>query len=158
MDLSAKKTILRKIPSGLFIVTAKDGEQGAATVISFATQISFDPTLIALAIRKDSGFYSIAKSNDHLAVHIPGKDQQAMVASFFKLKERAGKAINRFEFEWSDLNIPLLKDIPMILEVKVSEVIEKGDHPVFICEVVNAILREDVEALTMVDTNWHYGG
>ncbi len=158
MNLTDKKTILRKIPSGLFIVTAKDGKRGTGAVISFTTQISFDPVLIALAIRKDSRFYSVAKANDYLAVHLPSIEQQAMVASFFKIKDISDNSINGFEFHWSDLSTPLLDDIPMILEVKITEIIEKGDHPVFICEVVNAILKEDVEILTMADTNWHYGG
>ena len=158
MNLTDKKTILRKIPSGLFIVTAKDGERGTGAIISFATQISFDPVLIALAIRKDSRFYSVAKSNDYLAVHFPSIEQQAMVASFFKIKNIGENAINGFEFHWSDFSTPLLDDIPMILEVKITDIVEKGDHPVFICEVVNAILKEDAEILTMADTNWHYGG
>ena len=34
----------------------------------------------------------------------------------------------------------------------------KDNHPIFICEVVNTILRQDVDMLTVADTNWHYGG
>jgi len=34
----------------------------------------------------------------------------------------------------------------------------KDNHPIFIYEVVNTILRQDAEMLTMADTNWHYGG
>jgi flavin reductase (DIM6/NTAB) family NADH-FMN oxidoreductase RutF len=46
----------------------------------------------------------------------------------------------------------------LILEGKIIEIIDKGDHPIFICEIVNTILRQDTDMLTMADTNWHYGG
>jgi flavin reductase (DIM6/NTAB) family NADH-FMN oxidoreductase RutF len=158
MSLEHKKTILRKIPTGLFITTAKDGDNATGAVISFVTQISIDPSYIALAIRENSSLYRVAEKSEYLAVHLPSKDQQSMVSSFFKIKELSEDSINGYNFKWSRLGNPILDDIPMILEVNIIDIIEKGDHPIFICEVVNTILREDVDILTMADTNWHYGG
>ena len=97
MNLDHRKTILRKIPNGLFIVTAKDGELGTGAAISFATQTSIDPPYIALAIRKDSNLFHVASSSETLAVHFPSIKQQDMVASFFKIKERTEKTINDYE-------------------------------------------------------------
>jgi len=158
MNLGDKKTILRKIPGGLFIVTAKDKDNATGAVISFVTQISIDPSYIALAIRKDSSIFNIVKNNKYLAIHFPSIDQQAMVSAFFKIKDQSEKSINGYDYNWSELGNPLLDDIPMILEVKIIEIVDQGDHPIFICEVANTILRQDVEMLTMADTSWHYGG
>lgn len=158
MNLEHKKTILRKIPNGLFIITAKEGDFATGAVISFATQISIDPSYIALAIRKDSSLYRVAKKNGYLAVHLPNKEQLSMVSSFFKIKDQSKNSINGYDITWSELNNPILDDIPMILEVKIIDITDKGDHPIFICEVVNTILRQDIDMLTMADTNWHYGG
>ena len=158
MNLQHKKTILRKIPNGLFIITANKGENATGTVISFVSQISIDPPYIGLAIRKDSSFYEVAKKNEYLAIHLPSKEQQSIVSSFFKIKDQSPDSINGYSFKWSELENPILDDIPMILEVKIIEIINKGDHPIFICEVVNTILRQNKDMLTMADTNWHYGG
>ena len=158
MNLEHKKTILRKIPNGLFITTAKDGETATGAVISFVTQISIDPPYIALAIRNDSYLYKVAEKSKYLAVHLPSKEQQTLVASFFKIKEQSQDSINGYDFKWSELGNPLLDDIPMIIEVKIIDIIDKGDHPIFICEVVSTILRQGVDMLTTADTNWHYGG
>jgi flavin reductase (DIM6/NTAB) family NADH-FMN oxidoreductase RutF len=158
MNLEHKKTILRKIPNGLFIVTAKKGKKATGAVISFVTQISIDLPYITLAIRKDSSFYKVARNSDYLAIHLPSKDQQSMVSSFFKIKDQSQDSINGYNFKWSELENPILDDIPLILEGKIIEIIDKGDHPIFICEIVNTILRQDVDMLTMADTNWHYGG
>jgi len=158
MNLVDKKTILRKIPNGLFITTAKDGDNATGAVISFVTQISIEPPLITLSIRKNSSFYNVAEKNKNVAIHLPSKDQQLMVSSFFKIKDKLHDSINGYGFRWSDLDNPLLDDIPMILEVKIIEIIDKGDHQLFICEIVNTVLRQDVDMLAMTDTNWHYGG
>jgi flavin reductase (DIM6/NTAB) family NADH-FMN oxidoreductase RutF len=158
MNLEYKKIILRKIPNGLFITTAKEGKKATGTVISFVSQISIDPPYIALAIRKDSNFYRVAENCEYLAVHLPSKEQQAIVSSFFQIKHQSQDSINGHDISWSELNNPLLDDIPMILEVKITEIIKKGDHPIFICEIVNTIVRQNVDMLTMADTNWHYGG
>ena len=158
MNQEHKKTILSKFPNGLFITTAKDGDSATGAVISFVTQISIEPSLIALSIRKNSSFYSVAGKNEYLAIHLPDKEQQSMVSSFFKIKDKLHDSINGYGFKWSGLGNPLLVDIPMILEVKIIEKIEIGDHPLFICEIVNTVLRRDVDMLTMADTPWHYGG
>ncbi len=158
MNLEHKRTILRKIPNGLFIITVKEENNATGTVISFVTQISIDPPYIALAIRKGSSFYEVAEKSNYLAIHLPNKDQQSLVSSFFKTKDQAHDSINGYSFKWSELENPILDDIPMILEVTIIEIVDKGDHPIFICEVVNTILRQDVDILTMTDTNWHYGG
>lgn len=158
MNLAHKKTILRKISNGLFIATAKAGKEATGAVISFITQISIDPLYIALSIRKDSSIYKVAVKSKYLAVHLPSKEKQSIVASFFKIKDKSKNSINGYNFKWSEIGNPLLNDIPMILEVKIIEIIDKGDHPIFICEVINTILRRDVDMLTMAETNWHYGG
>lgn len=158
MNLEHRKKILRKIPNGLFIVTTKDGELGTGATISFATQTSIEPLYLTLGIRKDSNLYTVAVKREHLAVHFPSIEQQDMVASFFKIKEREENSINGYGFEWSELGNPILNDIPMYLEVKITDIVDRGDHPLFICEVVNTVVREDIKVLTIPDTNWHYGG
>ena len=49
MDADAKKTALRMIPYGLYVLTAagKDGRKSAATV-NWVTQASFAPPLVAV--------------------------------------------------------------------------------------------------------------
>jgi flavin reductase (DIM6/NTAB) family NADH-FMN oxidoreductase RutF len=44
-------------------------------------------------------------------------------------------------------------------EARVTDVVKRGDHTVFIAEVVNAGLRDpEAKPLEMWDTGWFYGG
>ncbi len=55
MDDAAKKTALRMIPYGIYVLTAEasDGSLAAATV-NWVTQTSFDPALVAVGVKADS--------------------------------------------------------------------------------------------------------
>src|SRR5262249_55862205 len=56
MDPNAKKTALRMIPYGLYVLTAanKEGKVAAATV-NWVTQASFEPPLVVVGVKADSG-------------------------------------------------------------------------------------------------------
>ena len=54
---------------------------------------------------------------------------------------------------------PILEQAIGSFECEVREISnEQGDHAVVIGEVVEASVREDAPALTLMDTGWHYGG
>lgn len=155
-SLRDRKTVLRKISSGLYIVTGIAQDRPTAAVISFLTQTSINPPLITLAIRENSRLYGA--SGNGFGIHFPAVNQKAMVASFFKLKNVTDHQLNGYPYQLSKTGVPLLDDIPMIAVVEVREIIPRGDHHIFITEVVETILREEVSILAMPDTSWHYGG
>jgi hypothetical protein len=45
------------------------------------------------------------------------------------------------------------------LECKALEILEKpGDHAIVVFEVLNAVLRREIEPLTVTGSPWQYGG
>ena len=50
LDLDAKKTLLRKIPHGLFICGVADGDEVNGFTASWVTQASFEPPLVMMAV------------------------------------------------------------------------------------------------------------
>ena len=57
MNEDAKKTALRMIPYGMFILTtkSKDGQNVGAATVNWVTQTSFSPPLVAVGVKADSG-------------------------------------------------------------------------------------------------------
>ena len=94
MDADAKKTALRMIPYGLYVLTseAKDGRVAAATV-NWVTQASFAPPLVAVGVKADSGAHDIIKESGSFALNVLGKGQQGQAFTFFKSLEREGDTI-----------------------------------------------------------------
>ncbi|MEO1822902.1 MAG: flavin reductase family protein, partial [Candidatus Lambdaproteobacteria bacterium] len=95
MDENAKKTALRMIPYGLYVMTAedKDGRISAATV-NWVTQASFKPPLVAVGVKADSQIHDIIKTAGNFALNVLGKGQQGAAYAFFKPAERDGQKIS----------------------------------------------------------------
>lgn len=145
MDADAKKTALRMIPYGLYVVTAEaDGEVAAAT-INWVTQASFDPPLVAAGIKADSGAHSLIKKSGSFALNVLGKGQQNVAFTFFKPAQKDGDKISGESYKPGSTGSPLLDSTPAYVECKLVETVEKGDHSVFIGEVVDAGVRQAPE-------------
>ncbi len=86
MDEAAKKTALRMIPYGMFVLTTKDrgGQSVNAATINWATQTSFKPPLVAIGVKADSGVHQHIKDTNVFAVNVIGKDQKDLAFNFFK--------------------------------------------------------------------------
>ena len=56
MDEDAKKTALRMIPYGMYVLTSKsqDGQEVSAATVNWLTQTSFAPPLVAVGVKGDS--------------------------------------------------------------------------------------------------------
>ena len=73
MDADAKKTALRMIPYGLYVLTAeKDGEIAAATV-NWVTQTAFEPPLVVVGVKADASAHDIIKKSRFVCPQHPGQ-------------------------------------------------------------------------------------
>lgn len=142
MDADAKKTVLRMIPYGLYILTGEADGKIAAASISWVTQVSFKPPLVAVGVKADSGSHAIIKDAGAFALNILGKSDQAMATTFFKHAERDGNTISGEPFHTGETGAPILDNAPACVECKLIATVEKGDHSVFIGEVVGAYVKD----------------
>ena len=155
MENDAKKTALRMIPYGLYVLTAEDeaGRISAATV-NWVTQASFKPPLVAVAVKVDSLIHSVIKKSEAFALNVLGKEQQAMAFTFFKRAEREGQQIGGEPFRIGESGSPLLEKAAAFIDCRVVEAVEQGDHSVFVGEVVDAGVAEEPEGRPDEVTLW----
>jgi flavin reductase (DIM6/NTAB) family NADH-FMN oxidoreductase RutF len=139
MDANVKQTVLRMIPYGLFVLTAKgkDDTVTAATV-NWVTQASFAPPLVVVGVKADSHSHPIIKESKAFALNVLGKDQGAMAFTFFKPATREGQKISGEPFRWGTTGAPILEHAPAFVECRLVDSVERGDHSIFVGEVVEA--------------------
>jgi flavin reductase (DIM6/NTAB) family NADH-FMN oxidoreductase RutF len=143
MDPVAKKTALRMIPYGLYVLTG-EGSDGriAASTVNWVTQASFEPPLVAVGVKKDSGAHAIIKDARVFALNVLGKGQQPLAFKFFKALTREGDTIGGEKFTKGSSGAPLLANAVAAIECKLVETIERGDHSLFLGEVVGASVKQ----------------
>jgi flavin reductase (DIM6/NTAB) family NADH-FMN oxidoreductase RutF len=139
MDPNAKKTALRMIPYGLYVLTGRttDGAIAAATV-NWVTQVSFEPPLVVVGVKADSHAHEVIKKSRAFALNILGKGQQKLAFAFFKPAEAAAGKISGEPYREGTTGSPLLDATPAYVECKLIDTVERGDHSVFVGEVVDA--------------------
>ena len=167
MDADAKKTALRMIPYGIYVLTSegKDGKVAAATV-NWVTQTAFKPPLVVVGVKADSGAHSIIKESKTFALNMLAKDQKNQAFTFFKPLEREGNSIGGEPFRKGSLGAPILERAPAFVECQLVNTVEIGDHSIFVGEVKDAGVavpptgRPDDAILAMRDLgdNMFYGG
>jgi flavin reductase (DIM6/NTAB) family NADH-FMN oxidoreductase RutF len=167
MDANAKKTALRMIPYGIYVLTAEaaDGRVAAATV-NFVTQTSFNPPLVAVALKADSGAYALVKETRVFALNMLGKGQQGAAFAFFKPADRQGDRISGEPYRKGGSGAPILLNALASVECKLADIVARGDHHIVVGEVTDAQVakapegRPDQAILAMADLgpNVFYGG
>lgn len=145
MNADDKKTSLRMIPYGLYILTAKDGDDVAAATVNWVTQTSFDPPLIALGVKVGSGALEVSKKSGQFALNMLGKGQQGAAFGFFKPATVDGDTIAGEPFVTDVTGAPILTNCPAAIECNVVQIVEQGDHHIVIAEVINARVHKQPE-------------
>lgn len=142
MDDAAKKTALRMIPYGIYVLTAADGGQIAAATVNWVTQTAFAPPLVVVGVKADSGSYATLKKAGRFALNMLGKGQQAQAFAFFKPATVDGGKISGEPYKTGTTGAPILTNALACVECRVAEIVERGDHHIVIGEVVDAHLMQ----------------
>ncbi len=160
MEPEIRKRTLRLLTYGLYVLTAADGEEVAAGTVNWLSQASFTPPLVMVGVKRDSHLHRLIERGGAFAVNILGADQKDVAAAFFRPSQVEDRRINGYTFEpGPQTGAPLLTDLPAWFEARVTDAVRRGDHTVFVAEVINAGLRDPAaKPLEMWDTGWFYGG
>jgi len=162
-----KKTVLRMIPYGIYVLTADDGKGNiAAATVNWVTQSSFAPPLVVLGVKAGSGPLECLKVSKTFALNMLAKDQKPLAFTFFRPADVSEGRISGQPYHKGSTGAPLLTEAPGAVELKLVSLIEQGDHHIVVGEVVDAHLskpivgRPDVAILEMKDLgdNVFYGG
>ncbi len=160
MDPMVKKQVLRLLTYGLYIMTVRDGDAVAAGTVTWLSQASFNPPLIMTAVKVESGLHALIEKTGQFAVNILAKGQKDIAAAFFKPSRIENDRINGYSFEpGPETGAPLLLDLPAWFEARVLEAVKRGDHTVFVAEIIAVGMRTpEATPLALRDTGWSYGG
>lgn len=155
---AAKKSTLRMIPYGLYVLTARDGDEIGAGCINWVTQTSFAPPLVAMGVKKDSHLYSVLQKSGQFALSFLATGQKDVAFAFFKPTTVEGATINGSAFEAHETGAPVISSAAAWVEGKIVGNVDIGDHACVIGEVTNAGTLSGAPILTLDEVGVKYGG
>jgi len=149
--------VLELIPYGLYVVGSLNGGVAAAMVANWLTQVSFSPPCVALAVEADSRMRAWIGASGVFSVNLLPSGARAAARAFLKSPQADGETIGGRPFLQGKNGTPFLTEARASFECRVRQMLEVGDHVVFVGEVVDAVLRKgEDDVLTLRETGWRY--
>ncbi|VTT98250.1 flavin oxidoreductase : Conserved protein/domain typically associated with flavoprotein oxygenases, DIM6/NTAB family OS=Chloracidobacterium thermophilum (strain B) GN=Cabther_A0991 PE=4 SV=1: Flavin_Reduct [Gemmataceae bacterium] len=121
---------LGRIPSGLFVLTARDGSSGRETgmLASWVQQCSFDPPLVSAAVRAGRYVLDWLADGAPFVVNVIPEGGKALIAHFGKGFEPDEPAFEGLDVRRDGDAPPVLLAAHAYLLCRVERRVEAGDH------------------------------
>ncbi|GAB4138061.1 MAG: hypothetical protein Tsb009_05960 [Planctomycetaceae bacterium] len=131
--------VLGRIPSGLSILTASDGEgRETGMLASWVQQASFEPPAITIAVHQKRYLNDWLREGAHVAVSLLAESNSNYLKHFGKGFEPEEPAFDGLQIDRSPAGIPVLTDTLGYLEGRVTGHFTPGDHVIYGIEVTAA--------------------
>jgi len=129
------KKALGKFATGVTVIcTNHDNQIYGVTVNSFSS-LSLSPPLVLFSLGKNSSSINSFLKSKYLSVNILSKEQKK-VSDHFAVNNHPNYNDDIIFFV-GNKNTPLINNCIANLECKLIENLKKGDHYIFICELIN---------------------
>ena len=141
---------LFKIGYGLYVVTCNDGKKDNGLIVNTVTQLTDTPLRVAVNINKLNYSHDVIKKSGLLNVNC--LNNEAPFSVFQKFGFASGRDKNKFEGEEltrSENGLVVLSNhINAFFSLKVMNYVDLGTHGMFICEVTESKIINNIETMT----------
>jgi len=160
MDPKVRKSVLRKMTYGLWVISADAAGERQASTVTWVSQASFTPPLVTVGIRVGSHLHAVVEKAGAFAMHLVAADQKDVAEAYIKETEVTAETIGgRKVSPGPATRAPILEGFACWFEARVVEKVTRGDHAVFVAEVVDASMKDpEAVPLVLASTGWNYGG
>ena len=143
MNPDHKKTVLRMIPYGIYVLTSDDGKGNiSAATVNWVTQTVFAPPLLVVSVKTDSGTYQTVETAQTFALNMLGKDQKSLAFTFFRPADVSDGKLSGQSFRKGTTGALILIDALGAVECRVVSIVEQGDHHIVVGEVIDVHLSK----------------
>ena len=148
---------LGRVPSGLFVLTARRGDAETGLLISWVQQCSFQPPRISVALQQGRPIGDWLTEGAVFTVNILDDTQTDMVAHFGKGFTLEEPAFAGLEVDRTAAAAPVLMEALAFLDCRVVSRCQAGDHDLLIAEVqAGRLLGEGHPMVHVRKSGFHY--
>jgi flavin reductase (DIM6/NTAB) family NADH-FMN oxidoreductase RutF len=157
MQTEPRSAALGRVPSGIFIVTARHDGQETGMLASWIQQCSFQPPLVTFALKQGRYLRDWLAVGAVFTINILDDTQTDLISHF-------GRGFEPHEHAFADLELrrrpdapPILTDCLAYLDVRVTARHPAGDHELFLAEIIQGgMLNEGRPMVHVRKSGGHY--
>lgn len=126
-------------PLPAVMVTSKDKNKTNIITVAWAGTVSSDPAMVSISVRPERYSYNLIKENGEFVINLVTKEL-VKACDFSGVK--SGRDIDKFkelnlhEETMSEIETKGIKESPVNIECKVTEVLDLGSHHMFLAKVI----------------------
>jgi flavin reductase (DIM6/NTAB) family NADH-FMN oxidoreductase RutF len=126
--------------TGVAVLTTRalDGAPHGITINSFSS-LSLDPPLVMVAIDRACSFLNTFESSGHYVVNVLEEAQQDLSVRFAELPEGRFTGV---AWEPGTTGGPVLQGVLAVLECRTTQILDGGDHRVFVGQALQVRFGE----------------
>jgi flavin reductase (DIM6/NTAB) family NADH-FMN oxidoreductase RutF len=159
MDQQAKLDLLHKLTYGLYVMTSADGDERGGMLVTWVTQASFDPPLLAVAVQNSAHTPGLIRKSGAFSLNFMADEQRKEAGAFGQEYAKVGDKLTRYTNQPGPATgSPILDDALGYLECRVSGWLSGGDHDLVMAEIVDAQVKHDDTLMTTVSSGMSYAG
>ncbi len=147
---------LGKMTYGIYVLTTSHKEDYNGMIASWASQVSYEPPMIMVAVHPDRYSHKLIEKGGGFALHILAQDQKSYMTRFKGIDPKA--KFSNIEWSRGKTGSPILKECLAYMECVVKESLVPGNHTIYIGEIIDSGLVLVEEPLTTLDYEKIYVG
>ena len=140
--MSEHQAALDTLSYGVYIITCKVGERANGLTAAWATQVSGNPRLVAVAVHKKWFSHKLLSESDHFVFHVLAEDQTELGKHFGSVHGWDEDKFEGVEWEPGIDGIPVIQGCRTVMECRKAQEVHAGDHTIFIGEVMSSKVDE----------------
>ncbi|MGH2442688.1 MAG: flavin reductase family protein [Chloroflexota bacterium] len=158
IDPAARKAALRTLTYGLYALGTTQGAESNLATVNWLTQVSFEPSLVALSVENDSHSIEMLRTTGVFALSVFGSDQRELAGTLGKRWKLRPDKIEGARHRPGVTGCPIVEDALAALECRVTGSIPAGDSTLFVGEIIHAEMLNQGAPLTMQEAGFRHAG
>jgi len=139
---------LGRVPSGLFILTVRLGDQATGMLTSWVQQAGFEPPLLTVAVRHNRPVGDWVAQSGRFVLNQLAVGRKRLIRHFARGFSPDAPAFDGLALHTEAAGGPVLAEALAYLDCQVAGELQGGDHRIFLAQIVaGAVLDPSAEPL-----------
>jgi flavin reductase (DIM6/NTAB) family NADH-FMN oxidoreductase RutF len=141
------RSIMRRLPGGVSVITAGDGDDITGMTVTSLTSLSASPPRLLVSINRAASSFALIERTGLFGVNILGAIQHGIAGRFSNSRLRGSQRFDGLEWRRGSSGVPLLKNTAATIECEVEEIIERHSHGIIVGRLLSFELSPQVSGL-----------
>ncbi len=148
--------ILGKMANGIYILTTCHKDEINGMIVSWVSQVSYDPPLVMIAVHPNRYSHHLLEKNGVFALHLVARDQPDFLGHFSK--PVPSSKFDSIQWYKGKTGCPVFDDCIGYIECKVIKILKPGNHTLFIGQIKNGKFLSSEDPMSTLDYLGTYVG